>query len=399
VGDDISDKLNVEGSGVEEEKNESEGEKERSREESGKSEKNDKSENQMRSPPVRDVPYPHAPSRKDRDKQFARFMDVLKRLQINIPFTEALEQMSTYARFTKELLTKKRKIPDQETVELEAGCSAIIQKSLPQKSRDPGSFTLPITIGNLTVGRALLDHGASINLIPLFMLKKIGEVEVRPTRMTLQLADRSIKHPNGIVENMIVKVDKFLFPVDFVVMDIEKDAEVPLILGRPFMKTAKIIIDVDKGKLKVCVQDEEVSFDVFEAMKYLSGVRECFRVDVLDEICTEQQTRLCTSEPLMKALINNLEELNEWEEEEVKECWEELGKAKEIPESSAQKPEEIEEKSSKPQKIELKQLPSHLKYVFLAENGEQPVILSSSLTANDEEKVVEVLRANKETIG
>jgi len=196
-----------------------------------------------------------------------------------------------------------------------------------------------------------------------------------------------------------VKVDKFLFPVDFVVMDMEEDAKVPLILGRPFMKTAKIIIDVDKGKLKVCVQDEEVSFDVFEAMKHPSGARECFRVDVLDEICTEQQTRLCTSEPLMKALSNNLEELNEWEEEEVKECWEKLGKAKEILESSAQKPEEIEEKSSKPQKIELKQLPPHLKYVFLAENGEQPVILSSSLTADDEEKVVEVLRANKGEIG
>jgi len=274
VGEGIGEKLNVEESGVEEEKNESEGEKEKSREESGKSEKKYKSESQMRSPPARDVPYPHAPLRKDRDGQFARFMDVLKRLQINISFTEALEQMPTYAKFMKELLTKKRKIPDQETIKLEAGCSAIIQKSLPQKSRDPGSFTLPVTIGNLIVGRALLDLGASINLIPLSMLKKIGEVEVRPTRMTLQLADRSIKNPYGIVEDMIVMVDKFLFPVDFVVMDMEEDAEVPMILGRPFMKTTKIIIDVDKRKLKVCVQDEEVIFDVFEAMKHPSGARE-----------------------------------------------------------------------------------------------------------------------------
>ena len=106
------------------------------------------------------------------------------------------------------------------------------------------------------------------------MLKKIGEVKVRPTRMTLQLADRSIKNPYGIVEDMIVMVDKFLFPVDFVVMDMEEDAEVPMILGRPFMKTTKIIIDVDKRKLKVCVQDEEVIFDVFEAMKHPSGARE-----------------------------------------------------------------------------------------------------------------------------
>ena len=106
-------------------------------------------------------------------------------MQISIPFTEALEQMLTYAKFMKELLTKKIKFNDQDIVELEARCSAIIQKSLPQKSRDPGSFTFPITIGNLIVGKALLDLGASINLMPLSMLKKIGDVEVRPTRMTL----------------------------------------------------------------------------------------------------------------------------------------------------------------------------------------------------------------------
>ena len=130
-----------------------------------------------------------------------------------------------------------------------------------------------------------MDLGASINLMSLSMLKKIRDVEVRPTRMTLQLADRSIKYPHGIVEDLLVKVDIFLFPVDFVVMDIEKDVEVPLILGRPFMKTAKVIIDIDKGRLKVCVQDEEVSFNVFEAMKYSNDQKECFRVDVIDDIC------------------------------------------------------------------------------------------------------------------
>jgi len=127
--------------------------------------------------------------------------------------------------------------------------------------------------------------------------------------MTLQLADRSIKHPYEIVEDLIVKVDKFLFLVDFVVMDMEKDTEVHLILGRPFVKTARVIIDVDKGQLKVCVQDEEVSFDIFEAMKHPSGAKECFKMDVLDEICDEQKKRICASEPLMKALTNSIEEI------------------------------------------------------------------------------------------
>jgi len=95
------------------------------------------------------------------------------------------------------------------------------------------------------------------------------------------LTDRSIKYPHGIVEDLLVKVDNILFPVDFVVMDIEEDAQVPLILGRPFMKTTKVIMDVDKARLKVCVQDEEVSFNVFEAMNYSNDQKECFRVDVI----------------------------------------------------------------------------------------------------------------------
>jgi hypothetical protein len=108
---------------------------------------------------------------------------------------EAMEQMPTYARFMKELLTKKR-IFEGETVELEAGCSAIIQKPLPMKTKDPRSFTIPVTIGALTVGRALMDLGASINLLPLSMCKKIGDLVIKPTRMTLQLADHSSKFPH-----------------------------------------------------------------------------------------------------------------------------------------------------------------------------------------------------------
>ncbi|XP_020208550.1 uncharacterized protein LOC109793496 [Cajanus cajan] len=249
---------------------------------------------------------------KEKERQFARFLDIIKKLQINIPFTEAMEQMPTYARFMKEMLTKKRKILEEETIELEAGCSAIIQKSLPQKSRDPGSFTLPVSIGNLSVSKALLDLGASINLMPLFMLKKIGEVEVRPTRMTLQLANRSIKLPHGIVEDMIVKVDKFMFPVDFVVMDMEEDTEVPLILGRPFMKTARVIIDMNDGNLKVRVQDKEVSFNVFEEMKFPKVNKDCFRIDVLDDLYLETQNDFKSSSPLEKALLISNEELDKF---------------------------------------------------------------------------------------
>lgn len=189
-------------------------------------------------PPTQNLPYPHAPTKKDKERQYARFLDIFKRLQINIHFAEALEQMSTYTKFTKEILTKKRRITDEETIHLDASCSAIIQRTLPQKEKDPGRVTLPVTIGNMNVGKTLIDLGFNINLIPLSVIQRIGDLDMKTTRMTLLLADKSVTRPSGIAEDVLVKVDKFQFPIDFVVMHIEEDDDVPLILGRPFMKTA-----------------------------------------------------------------------------------------------------------------------------------------------------------------
>ncbi|XP_020203614.1 uncharacterized protein LOC109789139 [Cajanus cajan] len=336
---------------------------------------------------------------KEKERQFLTFLDIIKKLQINIPFTEAMEQMPTYARFMKELLTKKRKVLEEETVELEVGCSAIIQKTLRQKSRDPGSFTLLVSIGNLSVGKALLDLGASINLMPLSMLKKIGEVEVRPTRMTLQLASRSIKLPHGIVEDMIVKVDKFMFPVDFVVMDMEEDVEVPLILGRPFMKTDQVIIDMDDGKLNVRVQDEEVNFNVFEVMKFPKGNKDCFRIDVLDDVYLETQSNFKNVSPLEKALFMFDEELDKVIDKEVQDVVDALNKG-ESSSTNVQSKEELKmEEKDQTVKLELKQLPPQLKYVFLEENGGKPIIISSQLSKEQEDKLIQVIKANEGAIG
>ncbi|CAJ2663308.1 unnamed protein product [Trifolium pratense] len=138
--------------------------------------------------------------------------------------------MPTYAKFMKEILTKKRKYSDDEVIQLDASCSAIIQRTLPTKEKDPGRVTLPVTIGNVNVGKALIDLGSSINLIPLSVIERIGGLDITCTRMTLQLADKSITRPSGMAEDVLVKVDKFMFPIDFVVMDIEEDDDVPLIL-------------------------------------------------------------------------------------------------------------------------------------------------------------------------
>ncbi|XP_027368381.1 uncharacterized protein LOC113874354 [Abrus precatorius] len=265
-------------------------------------------------------------------------------------------RMPTYARFMKELFTKKMRF-SEETVELEACCNAIIQKSIPQKIKDLGSFIIPVTIGALPVEKVLLDLGASINLMPLSMLKRIGELEIKPTRMTLQLADRSMKFPYKVAEDILVKVDKFVFLVNFVIMDMEEDAEVPLILGRSFMKTAKVIIDVDDGKFKVRVHDEEVNFNIFEAMHHPKDKQQCFRMDVIDELCMVEKTQLHKSNPLEKALIEAYQDLNEEEEKEIEDCLKNLESSKALPPYETHHENLPQEEKIEEQKLELKMLP------------------------------------------
>ncbi|KAL0463358.1 UNVERIFIED_CONTAM: hypothetical protein Slati_0223400 [Sesamum latifolium] len=127
-------------------------------------------------------------------------------------------------------------------------------------------FSIPCTIGNIAFDKVLCDLGASVNLMPYSIFEKLGMHELTPSIITLQLADRSIKYPRGIVEDVLVKVGKFIIPVDFIVLDMEEDKNMPLILGRPFLST-RALIDVQKGHLTLRVNDEDVVFNVFRPIK------------------------------------------------------------------------------------------------------------------------------------
>ncbi|XP_027368306.1 uncharacterized protein LOC113874268 [Abrus precatorius] len=129
-----------------------------------------------------------------------------------------------------------------------------LDRKLPQKLKDPGSFSILCYIGNCTIGKALCDLGASINLMPLAIMNRLRIEEVKPTSITLQLADRSYTYPYGIVKDLLVKIDKFIFLADFVILDMEVDANIPLILGRPFLAIGRALIDVQKGELRLTVQ-------------------------------------------------------------------------------------------------------------------------------------------------
>ena len=222
-------------------------------------------------------------------------MEIFKKLHINIPFSKALQQMLGYVKFMKDILYKKRKLGDYVMVELSEECSAILQKKLPLKLKDPGSFTIPCAIRDAVFEKAIFNLRARINLMPMSIFKKMNLGEARPTTVTLQLADRSLTHPHGIIEDVLIKVDKFIFLADFIILDMEEDKEVPINLERPFLAIGRALIDVQKGELKLRVQEEEVTFRVFNAIKHLYDNENCFRVDVIEAIVSNQ---LGHSEPL-----------------------------------------------------------------------------------------------------
>ena len=152
--------------------------------------------------------------------------------------------MPFYVKFLKEILSKKRRFVEEGVVNLTATCSVVIKKNLPEKMKDPGSFTIPCTIGGFEIQKALCDSGASINLMPLSVARKLSLGELTPTTVTLQMADRKMAKPEGIIEDVLVKVGKFVFPVDFIILDIEEDSQFPLLLGRPFLATGAALIDM-----------------------------------------------------------------------------------------------------------------------------------------------------------
>ncbi|GJZ82094.1 DNA-directed DNA polymerase [Tanacetum coccineum] len=191
--------------------------------------------------------------------------------------------MPKYAKFLQVLLSNKTRLEEACTVIMNERCSIVLLNKLPSKEKDPVSFTIPCDIGNLHIDNALADLGASISLMPYTMYEKLGLGEPKPTRMSLELAYSSIQYSRGIAENVLIKVDKFILPNDFVILDMWEDSRIPIILARPFLATARAMIDVFNKKITLRVGDDEVTFDIDQSIKILAEDDECYRIDDLDE--------------------------------------------------------------------------------------------------------------------
>ena len=212
-------------------------------------------------------PFPQELRGKKKASQQAGILEVLRQVKVNIPLLDIIKQVPAYAKFLKDLCTIKKGLGIEKKAFLTEQVSAIIQSRNPVKYKDPGSPTISVNIGGNCIDKSLLDLGASVNLLPYSVYKQLGLGELKPTNITLSLADRSVKIPKGIVEDVLVKIDKFYYPVDFVVLDTEPIANepnhVPIILGRPFLATANVIINCRNGVMQLTFGNMTLELNIF----------------------------------------------------------------------------------------------------------------------------------------
>ncbi|KAL4271930.1 hypothetical protein GQ457_13G014140 [Hibiscus cannabinus] len=209
---------------------------------------------EIRPPP----PFPQRLKKQKQDYQFKKFLDILKQVHINLPLVEALEQMPNYAKFLKDMVTRKKQIEEFETAAATETCLALMHNKVPSKKTDPASFTIECLIGHNYPTKALCDPGPSINLMPKSVFQNLGIGEAKPTTVMLQLADLSYVQPEGKIEDILVQFDKFIFPVDFLILDCEADEYAPIILGRPFLSTSRAVIDFDNDEIIFKVENNSV---------------------------------------------------------------------------------------------------------------------------------------------
>ncbi|GJS05858.1 reverse transcriptase domain-containing protein [Tanacetum coccineum] len=359
------------------------------------------------------------------EKIFQIFQD----LRFDISFADALLLMPRFAPTIKSLLMNKEKLLELAKIPLNENYSAMLLKKLPKKIGDPGKFLIPCNFPGMDVCHALADLGVSINLMPISFWKKLSLPELTPTRMTLELADRSITHPKGLADDIYVKVGKFHFPTDFVVVDFKADPRVPLILGRSFLRTGCALIDVYGEEITLRVNNEAITFNLDQTTRYSStNDKSINRIDIIDEVCEEYASELLgfsnkssggnptpTSEPLTSEFI--LEEIEAYLKDDSispkidhANCDPEgdifliekllYNDPFQLPPMNLKQGEIIKAKPSmeEPSELELKDLPSHLEYAYLEENDKLPVIIAKGLKDNEKDALLKVLKSHKRAI-
>ncbi|GKD85088.1 reverse transcriptase domain-containing protein [Tanacetum coccineum] len=341
------------------------------------------------------------------EAQYGRFLDMIRVVRINVLLIDVLSGMPNYGKFLKELISNKHKIGQISAAFLSDESSAIIQNKVPPKLGDPGNFLIPCNFNKTFSCNALADLGASINLMPYSLYAKLSLETLKPTKMSVRLADRSFQYPVGIAKNMLVEVGKFTFPADFIILEIEEDSKVPLILGRPFLHTADAVIRVKQKLLNLGVGTERMIFNIDSAMKHsYSNDDSCFSIDVIDEILEEDFDALLDEGSkilyTIKGTLLKEEILAEFDEFMVMTADENFDSESDTEDPPFKKitintDYKIKISLEEPPKdLELKPLPDDLEYVFMEEPYFLPVIISSQLSIEKKSKLISVLKKHKQ---
>ncbi|GKB46232.1 reverse transcriptase domain-containing protein [Tanacetum coccineum] len=199
------------------------------------------------------IPYPRCLRKEKMEADYGKFLDMIRTVRINVPLINVLTRMPNYNKFLKEIVNNKHKIKQISAAFLSDESSAILQNKVPPKLGDPGSFLIPCNFNKTFSCNALADLGASINLMPYSLYAKLSLETLKPTKISVRLADRSFQYPVGIAKNMLIEVGKFTFPADFVILEMEEDNKVPFILERPFLYTVDALIRVNQKQLNLGV--------------------------------------------------------------------------------------------------------------------------------------------------
>ncbi|XP_074304826.1 uncharacterized protein LOC141639650 [Silene latifolia] len=350
---------------------------------------------------VAPVPFPQRLARPRLEKKYEKFVEILKGMNVTIPFLDMIIEIPSYGKFLKELVTLKRKNGEVQTINLSKECSAILTHTnkLPNKLEDPGSFSIPCSIQGVAIKRALCDLGASVSLMPLFIFKRLDLGDLKPTRVSLQLVDRLVKFPIGVIEDVPLVVGKLVIPCDFFVMDMPEDYNVPIILGRPCLATGGAMIDVKSGKLSLQVGEDRVKFELHKSMEAPSLGDTCCIVDILENPMENHDPKASSMDPLETCLVSGYE-VDDKDVETLAYVWM-LDSApiyEQAPKFEVLEVGKKEESSTSPPTVELKPLPSSLKYEFLGDNSTFPVIINSALDDTQTSKLISLLKRLKEAL-
>ncbi|GJT15465.1 reverse transcriptase domain-containing protein [Tanacetum coccineum] len=391
------------------------------------------------------LPYPsRANKEKIREKDnllASKFMEIFRNLHFELSFADALLHMPKFAPMFRKLLNDKDKMIELTKTPVNENCSAVILKKFPEKLGDPGRFLIPCDFPEMNECLALADLGASINLMPLSIWRELNLPALTKTRMILELADRTISTPTGIAEDVFVKVGTFFFPADFVVVDYVADPRVPLILGRPFLRTARALIDVHGEQMTLRHDDQSVTFKVGDTKTFSYNIIESVnRVDVIDIACEEYVQEVLeisesgnptsTSDLMIDSRSPSftpfggsdflMEEIDEFLEHDdsippgvdgiydsegdtvyLEELLSVINSDPNLPPSPVCEinvPEKVKSSCEDPPDLELKDLPSHLEYAFLEGDDKLPVIIAKNLKDEDKTALIKVLKSHKHAI-